>query len=843
MLLLDDASRRAFCGITSSRSRSEEKTKVCAPIIADGHPTLTRPGSTLANRYLLEEALGRGASGSVFRAKDTALGIPVVIKVLHEGLAQAHDVLERFKRELILARRVTHPGLCKVFDMQSEGDTHFLVMEFIPGETLTNLLKREGKLTPARALDIMRQAASAMGTAHREGIVHRDLKPENIMMRPDGRIAVLDFGIATQEGLDRLTRPGFVLGSRKYMAPELWTGRPPTPQSDVWSLGIILFGALCGRLPYRADGPFGVLDAIKTEQRPAPSSLNPLVRPSLEAVIDRALAVEPGDRYPDAAALERALADELLALSEPTDVTVAPPELQALAASRPTLPAALAGPLVPNAIDLGAAPASPGRDVVVAPDAGEDTLGVDDDDEGPGRSHTNVDRGNASWESWAPDAQSVPSASGDASLGVSASAIGAAFDAVVVAPEPVSQDTKITPADAWRKADAALGIAAASAGADAGVERTLISKQPLFDSAAPSFFGDADNTLEGDSTVDLTEDLGRARVRRDDAPTMFVRTAPEDPLLVGAPNSSKKKLAALVGVSVVIVVLVMVVAIVGGGEREGAESPTPDIVATTKPIVDEHPLEVPPTTDVEPAVDTPSKDPPAKDPATPTETPEPVTPPSTATKTPDADSLGPENGLVKDPPVEAAPVENPPTGTPPVEGADDTAPPDTANDPVAAGDDTWEFDDGPETAPPEKAPPDRGKATSQVSAEDTRERARLKKVAETVAKSMRAKGLLRGDVRALDAELAKARSAVKSKKWASADASFERARAIIDSTTVDAALVAQKLARFNGRYDKVKDEARRAELGKLAIEIGKAMARSDHTTANEKLNQALSIAR
>jgi len=788
---------------------------------------LTRTGATLANRYLLEESLGRGASGSVFRAKDGALGIPVVIKVLHEGLAQAHDVLERFKRELILARRVTHPGLCKVFDLQSEGETHFLVMEFIPGETLTTLLKREGKLEPARAIEIMRQASSAIGAAHKEGVVHRDLKPENIMVRPNGSISVLDFGIATQEGLDRLTRPGFVLGSRKYMAPELWTGHPPTPQSDVWSLGVILYGALCGRLPYRADGAFGVLDAIQSEERPKPSSLNPLVSPAVEAVIDRALNPEAGDRYPDASALERALVD-VASAGDRTKVTKMP-DFEGV-----TAPAVQAMSSTPRAIDLGI-PNTNGEGEKVL-DGGPNAARGE-----PAGGQTNIDRPTQTWESWANDAAAVASSTVSPDV-ATASALGAAFDAVLSAPEPVAQDTKITPADAWMRADAALGGGGAFPVEVSG-ERTVIGPAPLVDLSVEDPLAGFDKTMEAtDGRNDLTEDLGRPRVRRDDQPTVFVRSGPEDPLerVEPAQRSSRKALAAAAVVLGLIGVIVLGVALDDSGEPEKVATTGTDITATSSTGGTGEQERTPPT-------DGPG------DRAQPVEG-EPAQPVDGAPQR--VDGATGEQPIADDVAVGGEPSADGEKVEPAAnekldekvdqkvderldEKVDDEDGEKVDDEDGEKVDEKWDFDE-----PSAEAKPDVERAPRAInSAEDARERARLKKVAESVEKAMAAKGLVRGDVRAIDVELGKAKSAIKGKRYASADGSLERARALVDSTAIDGNLVAKKLARFNQRYDKVKGDDERAALGKLAVDIGKAMAKGDHQTANAKLNQALASTR
>ncbi len=301
---------------------------------------MARVGDTLARRYELLEELGRGASGAVFKARDALLDTTVCIKVLIEGLAGDADVVERFKRELLIARKVSHPGVCKSFDLQTEGEAVFLVMEFVDGENLNDRLDRERPLALEDAVQIIRGAAQALGAAHEAGVVHRDLKPANILIRPDGSVSVVDFGIATATDMSKLTRPGLVLGSKKYVAPERWVGQEATPAVDVWSLGIILYGCLTGRLPYRGDGTFGVLDAIKTTTPPKPSELRPTLPKLLDDIVAKALAVEPTDRYPNAGALDEALSiiDDGAGGWSPTQVTPTPlPSIPALPDDPPTV--------------------------------------------------------------------------------------------------------------------------------------------------------------------------------------------------------------------------------------------------------------------------------------------------------------------------------------------------------------------------------------------------------------------------------------------------------------------------------------------------------------------------
>ncbi len=279
---------------------------------------MARVGEKLG-RYELTEQLGKGAAGTVFRARDSLLGIDVCVKILHSGLATQPGIIERFKRELLLARRIAHPGICKIFDIQEANGTHFLTMEYVQGETLSTLLNRDGQMPPLNAVRLMRKVSEALGAAHKAGVVHRDIKPGNIIIGDDGRITIVDFGVATAEDLDRLTRAGVVLGSRSYMAPETWQGKPATAAGDVWALGVILYGCVTGRLPYKGEGVVGVFDAIKNTKPLPPSALSSDVTPELEELIFKAMCVDVSQRYPDASAVEHALATLELDLSAGDD--------------------------------------------------------------------------------------------------------------------------------------------------------------------------------------------------------------------------------------------------------------------------------------------------------------------------------------------------------------------------------------------------------------------------------------------------------------------------------------------------------------------------------------------
>jgi eukaryotic-like serine/threonine-protein kinase len=425
---------------------------------------LSRVGQKLG-RYELVEQLGKGAAGTVFRARDTLLGIDVCVKVLHSGLATQPGIIERFKRELLLARRIAHPSICKIFDIQQHGDTHFLTMEYVKGETLSTILNRDGAMPVLTAVRVLRKVAEALGAAHSAGVVHRDVKPGNIIIDSSGRVTIVDFGVATAQDLDRLTRAGVVLGSRSYLAPEAWQGLPATAAGDVWALGVILYGCVTGRLPYKGEGMMGVFDAIKNTKPLPPSDTNADVTPEVEAVIFKAMAVELADRYPDANAvdaalleLERSLESVNMATSIGVPASRPPPPWPKAPATRevpsdtpqerlhrpaggglPAPPPSAWTP--PPAAPPRSAPATSMSSPTIMPAAGELSLYA-----GDGSLEEDMDRTRITPP---PSAPSAPPESEARPAGPSLDSVGAAFDAAFglsgelpVVPEQVAAPTR-----------------------------------------------------------------------------------------------------------------------------------------------------------------------------------------------------------------------------------------------------------------------------------------------------------------------------------------------------------------------------------------------------------------
>ncbi len=262
------------------------------------------PDMVVDDRYRLIERIGSGGMADVWKARDVELDRDVAIKVLHENFARDKEFVERFRREASSAAGLQHQNVVNVYDRGTWEDTYYIAMELIEGSSLRDLINRG--LAVGESVEVTRQVLAAAGFAHSRGIVHRDLKPMNVLIDREGRIRVTDFGIA-RAGNSEITQTGSVMGTAQYISPEQAQGMDVGPPSDIYSIGIILFEMLTGRVPF--DGENAVAIAMKqvTEEPPVPSSINPAIGPALDAVVMQALAKDPAQRFQTAAQMTAAL--------------------------------------------------------------------------------------------------------------------------------------------------------------------------------------------------------------------------------------------------------------------------------------------------------------------------------------------------------------------------------------------------------------------------------------------------------------------------------------------------------------------------------------------------------
>ena len=262
--------------------------------------------SILGSRYKLTEKIGTGGMADVYKAIDETLGRTVAVKVMHTKYASDPSFTERFRQEAQAAANLQSPNIVNIYDWGQEGALYYIVMEYVRGTELKSLIQQKGALPSRQVADIGAQVCVALSVAHGYDIIHRDIKPQNIMVAPDGMVKVMDFGIA-RAGNTAMTQTGSVLGTAHYVSPEQAQGRELTSASDLYSLGVVLYEAATGRVPFDADTPVAVALKHVNEQAPRPSRINPGIDPRLELVIGRAMAKDPRARYATAEDMRRDL--------------------------------------------------------------------------------------------------------------------------------------------------------------------------------------------------------------------------------------------------------------------------------------------------------------------------------------------------------------------------------------------------------------------------------------------------------------------------------------------------------------------------------------------------------
>ncbi len=315
------------------------------------------PGVQLGNRYRLDERIASGGMGDVWRGTDQVLGRTVAVKSLLPALLDEPGFAERFRGEARTMATINHPGVVDVYDFGNDQHIAFLVMEYVEGDPLSATLSRVGRLTPARTMALVAQAADALHAAHVKGIVHRDVKPGNLLVRPNGTLVLTDFGIARSDLVGQLTAAGSVLGTASYISPEQATGQVATPASDVYALGVVAYQCLAGRRPFEGDNPLDIaMRHVRETPRPLPSDIPPQVR----ALVERALAKDPKDRWPSAATLAGAARQLKTALSRQARAGGQAAPISAAPASPAPGRAQVPPPQAPRPVAARMAPAAAG---------------------------------------------------------------------------------------------------------------------------------------------------------------------------------------------------------------------------------------------------------------------------------------------------------------------------------------------------------------------------------------------------------------------------------------------------------------------------------------------------
>ena len=277
--------------------------------------------SVLGDRYRIEANIGSGGMAEVYRGFDPVLNRTVAVKVLLPQFARDAGFVARFRREAQAAARLNHPNIVGVFDTGADGDTQYIVMEFVEGRTLADFMAAGRKPTPVQAAEIAQKICAALSAAHAQGVIHRDIKPGNVMVTRDGTVKVMDFGIARlTTGVETAPQTSAVLGTASYLSPEQAQGSPVDARSDIYSAGTVLYEMLTGRPPFMGDSPVAVAYKQVNEAPVPPSQINADVPPRMDAVVMRALSKNPANRYQTA----QDFSDDLQRVIDGQDVEATP---------------------------------------------------------------------------------------------------------------------------------------------------------------------------------------------------------------------------------------------------------------------------------------------------------------------------------------------------------------------------------------------------------------------------------------------------------------------------------------------------------------------------------------
>ncbi len=284
-----------FCGKCGNKFASPEKVEVTETLETPKEELTT--GSTFAGRYQIIEELGKGGMGRVYKALDKEINAKIALKLIKPEISTDKKTIERFRNELKIARDISHKNVCRMYDLNKEEGSYYITMEYVSGEDLKSFIRRARQLTIGTSITIAKQVCEGLSEAHRLGIVHRDLKSSNIMIDEEGNARIMDFGIARSLGAKGITGAGVMIGTPEYMSPEQVEGKGVDQRSDIYSLGVILYEMVTGKVPFEGDTPFTIGVKHKSEIPNDPKELNPQIPEDLSHVILRCLEKDKEDRY------------------------------------------------------------------------------------------------------------------------------------------------------------------------------------------------------------------------------------------------------------------------------------------------------------------------------------------------------------------------------------------------------------------------------------------------------------------------------------------------------------------------------------------------------------------